>query len=209
MPWCISRQPLDCNRTTQRSGRLSARRSKPQGAARMLSAPALSLSLSLSLSGASVASDPDPTGLAVVRAMEIAREQPQEALLQLHRAHLEAPGDARPTLIASRLLLSLGRPEDALAAIERTAEAGSYLMDVLHQKGVVLQTLGRAEEAAELFGRVLDQAPGHLPTLNDFAILLIDLGRTEEAKSLLDRAVEIDPNDPATRSNLTRLEREP
>jgi len=161
------------------------------------------------LSGASVASEPDPTGLAVVRAMEIAREQPQEALVQLHYAHLEAPGDPRPTLIASRLLLSLGRPEDALAAIEKTAEAGPLLMDTVHQKGAVLQALGRAEEAAELFGRVLDQDPGHLPTLNDFAVLLIDLGRTEEAKSLVDRALEIDPNDPATRFNLRRLEQQP
>ena len=148
----------------------------------------------------------DPTAKQLRLAFEkLTAGEDEEALRILEQESVLNPEDARIPLLASRVLLSLQRPGEALRAVELSLELRPTT-DGLYQRGAVLMSLQRLDEAEESLRAALESNPEHSPTLNDLAVLLMNQNRRDEARTLLARALEIWPEDPVAKQNLDRLD---
>lgn len=130
------------------------------------------------------------------------------AALELLRRHADAaPGELRLRFQEVRLLLLLGRAEEALSRADELVERAPDNADALYQRGAV--RMGRKElEAAERdFRRTLELASGHVAAMSDLAVLLGVRGRPREALALLRRVVELQPDNVQAARNLAHLEK--
>jgi hypothetical protein len=101
----------------------------------------------------------------------------------------------------------------ALVAVERRLAAPSAsspassepLLDLLFDRGVLLDRLGRADEARSSFFELLERAPSHRKALLQLGELLLDGGETAEARAAFESAVARHPDDPVGRVSLARL----
>ncbi|NOQ33890.1 MAG: AAA family ATPase [Methanosarcinales archaeon] len=105
------------------------------------------------------------------------------------------------------LLLSEGRYEDALEALEKALEinpedvfALSMKVSALKGNGIELVSIGRHEEALNVFDKALEINPkdeialsGKVIALKGKGIELVSIGRHEGALKVFDKALEINP----------------
>ena len=149
--------------------------------------------------------DNDPALDSIRLAFEKLSEGDAQAALDLmQQAANINPADPRLPLVASRALLALQRPGDALQAAEQSLTI-QPTTDGLYQRGAVLMSLQRLDEAEESFRGALASNESHGPTLNDLAVLLINTNRRDEARPLLEKALEIWPEDPVAQQNLEKV----
>ncbi|WP_088708449.1 GSCFA domain-containing protein [Noviherbaspirillum denitrificans] len=88
-------------------------------------------------------------------------------------------------------LVQLGRPHDALNAMQRTVELQPHDVEAHSNLAVVLQSLQRLEEAKTSLEHALEIAPNEAVLHFNLGSVLKDLSRLEHADSHLQRALEL------------------
>jgi len=140
----------------------------------------------------------------------------QEGALELGVRYIAEAIEVRPDFAEAHYnlgnaLLSLGKPERALASLER-AIALSPRDPVYHfERGNALKELGRRAEAKQSFEAALHLAPRYAEAHNNIGILLKDDDRFAEALGHYDKAISLKPRYAEAHSNrgnvLKELER--
>ena len=148
----------------------------------------------------------DPTAREMARARALVRSGDSEGALAVVRQESAlSPGDPRPRIYESWLLLSLDRSDEAWEVADGLVEMAPENPDALHQRGASAMALERMDDAEADFRRAVELSPGHVPALNDLAVLLIVKGNRQEARALLERVLEIRPEDAQAQASLERL----
>jgi predicted O-linked N-acetylglucosamine transferase (SPINDLY family) len=91
-------------------------------------------------------------------------------------------------------LLSLNRPEEALASFDRAIAIKPDYAEVLYNRGNTLLSLNRPEEALASFDRAIAIKPDYAEMLYNRGNTLLSLKRPEEALASFDRATAIKPD---------------
>ena len=160
------------------------------------------------LAGLQFGDDPDdPTARQLEKAVRKAElSSPVEALsIVQQETMLASPEDPRPRYIEIRLLMLLGRLDEAKESADQLLEQFPFSADAYYQVAVVEMAREELDSAEENLDRALQLAPDHTAALNDLAVLKIQMGKTEEAKELLERILTLRPDDPVAAENLERL----
>jgi len=89
--------------------------------------------------------------------------------------------------------INLGKPEAALATLERVLAKEPDNLEALSHRGAALTELGRHEEALRCYDRVLAADPGRIKVMFHRGTTLGLLERDDEAIAVLDRMLAIDP----------------
>ena len=121
--------------------------------------------------------------------------QGDEAVARQALARSGKPEGATALLARARVELALNRPEDALSALTRVADAPPEIEGlVAGSRGRALRMLGRNSEAREVLSRLIEVTPGTVAAmaLVDLARLESDDGKHEEAAVLFERAIALD-----------------
>lgn len=148
----------------------------------------------------------DATGRELAKAWQLVGEGRFEAALGVVRTELAlAPEDPRPRLAESRILLLLGRHEEALSAVERALGKAPTSADAWYQRGAVKLAAKDLAGAEQDLRRALEINASHTAAMNDLAVLLIVRGDRDEARNLLERVLEVNPADRGAAQNLERL----
>lgn len=148
----------------------------------------------------------DSTARAVRMAQRwLLHDRPARALELARDEMVLSPYDLRPRFIEVQALLQLKRPEDALAAADRTLQLAPENADALYQKGLVLMVQGETERAEELMRRAIERSPDHTAAMNDLALLLLERGETDEARAVLEKILLLQPSDPQALATLERI----
>ncbi|MDH3525662.1 MAG: tetratricopeptide repeat protein [Acidobacteriota bacterium] len=149
----------------------------------------------------------DPTGERLREATRlIAEERLADALVIAQQEAVLSPGDIRPFLLEARILLGLGRLDEALARADDLVAAAGASADAHYIRGVVLMALERLEPAEAALREALARSPEYTPAMNDLAVLLMRRGDREGARAQLERALELRPDDPRAAANLKQLD---
>ncbi len=101
-----------------------------------------------------------------------------------------------------KCLLQLGRPQEAIAALEHAAKIAPADADTHNDLAITFFSLGRREESIASYRRLLRLTPGTAGIHDALGAQLCDLGRFDEAEAAFRRALEIDPNHLQARINL-------
>lgn len=133
------------------------------------------------------------TGALVIMAAE--RYQTAEAWV---RAGLQSAPDSGPLRIAeARVLLALGRREQALDALRTRAFGGfPFSEEAAQLLGDELSADGQHEEALAVWRHLLERAPGNAAGFLGAGFDCWLLDRDAEAADLLERAVQLDDSNP-------------
>jgi tetratricopeptide (TPR) repeat protein len=108
-------------------------------------------------------------------------------ILSEHPNHSEAFG------LLGKALFSLGRTEEAIAALQRAAALRPDQPDLHNNLGVALNHAHRYAEAMEAFGKALALRPQEAEICNNMGICLQGLGRYAEAAEFHSRAAALRP----------------
>lgn len=95
-----------------------------------------------------------------------------------------------------------GRPEQALAELERGVALDRDRPEGRFNLGVTLGRLGRSEEGVAELRRALELRPGYPEAWYNLGVLLRERGELGEAVDAFRRALEIDPDAPAVHAAL-------
>jgi len=148
----------------------------------------------------------DATGRELRKADQLVGAGRFEAALGMVRTELAlAPDDPRPRLAESRILLLLGRHDEALAAVERALGKVPGSADAWYQRGAVRLAMRAFDGAEADLRHALEINDQHTAAMNDLAVLLIVRGQRQEARTLLQHVLELNPNDRGAAQNLERL----
>jgi tetratricopeptide (TPR) repeat protein len=160
------------------------------------------------LAGIQFGDDPDdPTARQLEKAMRQAElSSPVEALATVQQeTMLAAAEDPRPRYIEIRLLMLLGRMDEAKESADELLEQFPFSADAYYQVAIVEMAREKLDSAEENLDRALQLAPDHTAALNDLAVLKMQSGKTDEAKELLERILALRPDDPVAAANLELL----
>jgi len=118
-----------------------------------------------------------------------------------------------PTLAAVHNMLGLalyqgGRPDEALATLDRAVALDSNDADIRNHRGIVLLALGRAAPAGDEFRRALSLRPNDARTLANLGNALKAGGDLGSALDHYRRAIEADPAYAEAYFNLGNAQRE-
>jgi tetratricopeptide (TPR) repeat protein len=141
------------------------------------------------------AARPDDPRLAQLDARALAGQgQRDEAIAVLKGAIDSTPTDLPAYLTLADLLQEQSRTEEALKVLDEAGARFRDSLDVVFQRGALLDRAkdpGRAEAA---FREVLRRDPLHAPALNYLGYMLAERGeRLDEAVTLIQRALKVDP----------------
>ena len=122
-------------------------------------------------------------------------DRPAEALAAFERARAVSPGEPQILRLVTDQLGSLGRYEDALAAIDDpSANAARTHPDIRENRGLTLLELGRIEEAEAELWAALQASPDNPSLLNTLGYMWVDSGRrVEQGAEMLVRAHAAEP----------------
>lgn len=145
----------------------------------------------------------DPEGYRTMAAIELFRDNHDQAAALVIKAMELLPCDAYIKARCANVMTYVGDPERSLALLDE-AEALDPLLPVwcVEERGVALYSLGRYEEALASLGRLMFQT--YRSRLYR-AAALVALGRTEEASKLVKEAEAGNPG--LTVANFTFKER--
>jgi tetratricopeptide (TPR) repeat protein len=140
-------------------------------------------------------------GLGVSLAEE---EMFDEALQAFTRADAAAPDQVVVSRLLANQYLNLGRPEDALAVLNRpTVNTADQSVEVRYDRGRTLEQLGRIEEAEAELWTALQMAPDNPVLLNHLGYLWVDSGRrVEQGAEMIARAFAADPRNANVQDSL-------
>src|SRR5690606_19377441 len=128
-----------------------------------------------------------------------------DAALRVARALLiEQSYDPQPYILAGNILLRQGRFAPAFSFFQ-AADAQGASAEARALAGHALIRGGRPVDAIPWIHRALEIEPDHGSALYDLAVANAELGRADEARRAADRLRQVDPDGPATRRLLTRL----
>ncbi len=128
--------------------------------------------------------------------VSFAREnRPAEALAAFELARAASPGEPQILRLLTTQLNSLGRHEEALAAIDDPgANAARAQPEIREIRGLTLQELGRLDEAEAELWAALQAAPDNASLLNSLGYMWVDSGRrVEQGAEMLARAHAAEP----------------
>lgn len=128
--------------------------------------------------------------------------RPEEGLELLGRAIRERPQDARALSESLRILLLLGRREEALALAERSREVTFPFRDAGVRLGSQLNDLGRPADAEAVLRRTLRNAPKAPEAWDNLGVALARQGKEAEAEAAHRRAIELAPDMPEAHLNV-------
>ncbi len=112
------------------------------------------------------------------------------------------PGWSDNHHLYSRLLLTLGRNEEALAQIIKAQELDPLSPLIATSVAVILRCMGRLEEALDQCNRAFDLAPNFTAALSVVGGVYRELGRHDEAIETFQRAVTLTNRNPGLIANL-------
>lgn len=107
------------------------------------------------------------------------------------------PGVLEPQIPEVLAALREGRPEDALAVLDRLAARPDAPAGLDHWRGLALADAGRPDAALEALQRELSAHPGNAEAHALAADALLSLGRLEEAGQHVERAAALAPGLPS------------
>jgi tetratricopeptide (TPR) repeat protein len=116
-----------------------------------------------------------------------------ESLECLDRARALAPGDVDIANQRANVLLSLGRPREALAEFQIVLQRVPQHLEARLNSGLAQAALGLPELALAEFDAALALAPGHPAVQYNRGVVLIDLGRYADAVAANDGALAAAP----------------
>lgn len=118
-----------------------------------------------------------------------------EALAAFEQARAVSPGEPQILRLLTSQLNSLGRHEEALAAIDDpSANAARAQPEIREIRGLTLQELGRLDEAEAELWAALQAAPDNASLLNSLGYMWVDTGRrVEQGAEMLARAHAAEP----------------
>lgn len=131
--------------------------------------------------------------------------EPEKALGLARAEAQRVPQDPRPQLLEVRILISLGRSEDALRSAEGAAGRFPNLPDAIYQRGALRMARGDTAGAEADLRQALTMRPDHPAAMNDLAVLLMTRKQFGEAKKLLERVLALNPQDALAAQNLKSL----
>lgn len=111
-------------------------------------------------------------------------------------------GFVKSHLNLTRVLLDMGRGDDALERVRIALELDSGNVDGHRLMGRVLTTLRRSGEAIESYRTALSIDSTDSWSMNNMGLILIHMGSFDEALRPLARAVELRPDEPVFQNNL-------
>lgn len=121
---------------------------------------------------------------------------------QICQALLAAdPTDGEAAHLLGFTALRLGRPAEALVALEQAARLQPGNPELFNNRGNALKALGRSEEALASYRRALALLPDYAEALNNAGLALYDLKRHGEALASYDRALALRPDYVVARAN--------
>lgn len=124
----------------------------------------------------------------LIAALEEAGEV-DEALAQLDELAQRFPSRARGfQLEATRLLVVLGRSDEAVRRLEALARASAETAATLREVAAALEDLGHADRAAHWLERAAERDPSDVATLRRLADLAHAAGEADRAYAYLERA---------------------
>jgi tetratricopeptide (TPR) repeat protein len=136
-------------------------------------------------------------GLSAWKAGDLARaETAFDEALTLDPTHLKS------MLNSTRVLLELGKADQALERIETAIETAPQSGEALRLRGRALAQLGRNDEAMKAYQRAAALDEQDVWAMNNLGLLYIQLGRYTEALPPLARATELRPRSPVFQNNL-------
>lgn len=103
-------------------------------------------------------------------------------------------------------LLRLCKYNEALGFIDKSLLSDPNNIEVLTNKGIVLEKLGMHKEALMYFDSVLSRNHNYVPAINNKANILATLGDYEGASLLYKTALQIDPNHFNSKTNLSKIQ---
>jgi tetratricopeptide (TPR) repeat protein/ADP-heptose:LPS heptosyltransferase len=124
-----------------------------------------------------------------------------EATLSFQHVLKLDPRDGDAAYQAGLLLFQSGKPEDALALLDRSDQLQPNHAPTAQMRGLVLQILGRVEEAHVEMCRAHALDPDEADTCNNMGVFLRKLGRPEEALTWFDKALSLRPDFTAAHGN--------
>jgi protein O-GlcNAc transferase len=137
--------------------------------------------------------DPDHAGAWHLRAMlAIEGGSLEQGIEWLRRSLKIQPQQPAAHSNLGNALLSLGRPEEALASFDAALRLKSDYVVALYNRGNALRELKRFEEALVSYDRALQLQPRQAPAHHNRGLVLLSLGRIEDAVTALQRALELD-----------------
>ena len=118
------------------------------------------------------------------------------------RAIALEPRGVRSYLGAARVLLDLGRPQEALERTEHALRLDSTSVDAIRVQARAQAKLGHVDDAVASYRRALLLDEQYVWTLNNLGVLYLDLGDPDAALGPLARAVQLRPESPVFQNNL-------
>ncbi|MGH7995666.1 MAG: tetratricopeptide repeat protein, partial [Opitutaceae bacterium] len=116
-----------------------------------------------------------------------------EAAALYQRLIIVAPGDFRLNHLLGGLRLQQGRPDEALALLERARKSRPNSAPTLVCLAMALNAVGRAEEGEKALRRALDVNPRSEEAWNNLGALQLGQGRVPDALVSCGRALELKP----------------
>lgn len=106
----------------------------------------------------------------------LALNQPAPAASELKKAM--DLGDASPVTVSQfgRALVTLGRPEEAIAALQPVAERNSAALNVTYTLALAQQAQGNVADALPLFRKVAAAQPNNAEALTNYGLVLVQTG---------------------------------
>ena len=129
----------------------------------------------------------------------------QEALRALAQLVLVAPDDARVVSEYGKVLVQLGRPDDAIAFLKHAIELRADDWTVYSALGVAYDQNDDRRNAKEAYDRALALHPDDATVLNNYAVSRMLAGDLDTAQKLLQQAQTAGGNTPKVSANLQLL----
>jgi len=98
----------------------------------------------------------------------------------------------------SRLLLKMGKTDEALEIVNKTLEDEPENKVALHEKGNILYLHGNTEEALELIEKALEVDANYMDAQITKVKILLGENRSAEAEKIAVSVLKQEPNDPAS-----------
>ena len=132
--------------------------------------------------------------------------QPEQAL-EFADAAVARAGELYQThLNRARVLVYLGRHEEALESLESAARLNSRSPEPFAMLADQQARLGRLEQAESNYRNALTVAPDFFPAYLGLARLYMSKGQQEEAERAVQKAAELAPGHPAVANAAKQLE---
>ncbi|QXX75697.1 tetratricopeptide repeat protein [Methylovirgula sp. HY1] len=119
---------------------------------------------------------------------------PAEALVWFERARALQPNYWQAASHAGSVLLTLGRLDEALSALDMAVGQGFVDSATYYHRGVVLRALGRRDEAIASLDQALRVEPDYPDALRIGALILAEAGRDEQALQFFEAALRSKPD---------------